>query len=74
MGNKQMNRYPVLTLMEAEEQGFAFHQARNMTNCQYHNKFKDLTNTAWRLGSLIGMDKDRVDEILTKICADPKQV
>jgi len=74
LGNKQANRYPVLTLMEVEEQVFAFHQARNMTDHQYHDKFKDLTNTAWRLGSLIGMDKRRVDEILTKICADPKQV
>ncbi len=45
-----------------------------MTDHQYFDKFKDLINTTWRLGSAIGMEKKQVDEILVRICIDSKQV
>jgi len=74
MGDKQTHQYPLLTLMEAEEHVYTFHQAQNMTDHQYHDKFKDLLEMAWRLGSTIGIQKKRVDAILARICVDPKNI
>ncbi len=48
-----------------------------MPNHKYHDKFKELVDMAWRLRSMLGIQKiqkKRVNDILEKICADPKNI
>ena len=70
MTQRQTRKHPVHTLIDAEVGVLALRQ-RNMANNEYYEKFKDLVTNSERLGGEIGVQTDRVNEILQDIATDP---